>query len=261
MAYDNGAYDNVMVAGLLFQDHPQEVTDRVRSKLENLLQRARAPEEVRAFLMEHWAHLLVSISLERGESNADWAAGWDTVQALLWSLEPKSGLADTEQLLGLLPLLLERLQDGCAALGLNDAERDAFFSELAMQHAAIVRAGLRAAREVRSVSADMGTVADRYSSRLSDLPASESDIRIHGKAGLDEVALNVRQLTLGDQVCFVTSEGEKTLNLQWVSTMQGMFLFADADGYNALSLTRARLQEKVNRGEARLLGENSTGLA
>ncbi|MBK6743009.1 MAG: hypothetical protein IPG66_08540 [Hydrogenophilales bacterium] len=46
---------------------------------------------------------------------------------------------------------------------------------------------------------------------------------------------------------------EKQLVLQWVSPMRGMFLFTDVEGYDAVSLTRARLKEKLVRSEARLL--------
>ena len=47
------------------------------------------------------------------------------------------------QLLQLLPLLVERLQDGCQALHLETAERDPFFANLAMLHAAIVRGAMQ----------------------------------------------------------------------------------------------------------------------
>lgn len=249
-----------MASILINRARYQAAIDDVHGELERRLARSRAPEDIRAFLMEHWARLLASIKSERGESSPDWVAGWDTVQALLWSLEPKLGLPDTEQLLSLLPLLLERLQDGCSALGIQDSERDLFFSELALLHAAVVRAGLKAARNVRAPIPEPTGAAESLTPLCEDIsapvekqiPARVLAVRIdHG-----DPKASVRNLAIGDRVGFAGPAGEKILRLHWVSAMQGMFLFVDEHGYDALSLTRARLEEKFSRGEARRLDKN-----
>ena len=61
----------------------------------------------------------------------------------------------------------------------------------------------------------------------------------------------ILHLKVGDRILLNTSEGEKTLYLQWTSPMGGMYLFADEEGFDAVSLTRARLLERLHSGEAR----------
>jgi hypothetical protein len=60
-------------------------------------------------------------------------------------------------------------------------------------------------------------------------------------------------LKVGGAIFLKTAEGGKTLYLQWVSPMGGMYLFADTEGFDAVSLTRARLVERLRNGEMRFL--------
>jgi hypothetical protein len=220
---------------------------RVRQQLLALIERSHAPDEVRGFLLDRWAELLTDISATRGESHPDWAAGWDTVHGLLWSLEPKYGLDDARRLLGVLPLLVERLHDGCQALRLENQICDKFFAELAMLHAAIVRSGLHAndadgpiAPTLANVEADgFGPFVTAPASRVTTSPSTRID--------------PTKRLEVGARLAFLDGAAEKYLGLQWISPMRGMFLFTDERGYEALSLTRAKLVEKLERGEARLV--------
>ncbi len=240
------------------QDQFQAKTHLICAELERLLDRSQAPEDIRAFLLEQWARLLAVISLERGEQHPDWLAGWDTVQALLWSLEPKQGLPDTEQLLGMLPLLLERLQDGCKALKCSPEYNDVFFSHLAMLHAAVVREGLQSARSIKPGAAETsqalppGPAKDMAVAEEAALAAPADG----AGAGDPETRGQLLAMEVGDRMIFVVDGEAKILSLQWISPMQGMFLFADDQGLDALSLTRARLAYKLQRGEARWSGKD-----
>lgn len=211
------------------------------------LDKSGAPEEVRAFLLEGWARLLAGIYQAKGNQDADWKAGWETVNALLWSLAPKQGREETGALLRILPPLLSRLHAGCAALGMELAERDRLFERLAMLHAAIAREGLRAELDAEGPitqlrEADAGAAED---TALRDLAAPDLPAR-SGRHPLP--ALN-----LGDPVMFRSGGAERRLILTWVSPMRGMYLFANEQGLDALTLTHARLAAKFRDGEARLV--------
>lgn len=121
----------------------QVVYTRIRAEMEKHLEAHGAPEEIHDFLARHWARLMTGIFQAKGNQDQDWFSGWDTVNALLWSLSPKAGREDAEKMLRMLPTLLARLQEGCLALGIPVAERDALFERLALMHAAVAREGLR----------------------------------------------------------------------------------------------------------------------
>jgi hypothetical protein len=237
---------------MLFKSRERQVHEHICQEIESRLARAGAPNEIGQFLRERWSYLLAGIYFSHGDRHPDWEAGWHTVNALLWSLAPKRDQAETEQFLRLLPTLLGRLQDGCEAMNLGEEERDDLFASLALLHAAVARAGLQAGRDADGPVTQLG--------RDADLAFSESEL-----AGLDAGSLSdsavdepaqeqagIDDLQVGAGVRFRIEGAEKQLFLQWISPMGGMFLFADEEGFDAVSLTRARLSEKLRKGEATL---------
>lgn len=185
-----------------------------------------------------------------GDQHPDWEAGWHTVNVLLWSLNPKQGQDETEQFLRLLPTLLSRLQDGCDAMQLEPGERDEFFAQVAMLHAAVARAGLQASRDADGPVTRLGRDADLEVTEEKLAGLDPENLSIGSiKVDLGQDAEGIGRLKLGDALLFRSNGKDKRLYLQWISPMGGMFLFADADGYDAVSLTRARLLDKFERGE------------
>lgn len=233
---------------MIFKNSEQQILERIRDEIRSRLASTQAPDAVETFLLQHWSGLLREIYLSRGGEHPDWQAGWDTVDALLWSLTPKRNRQETERLLRLLPILLGRMQEGCQALGMPEQETESLFSLLARLHAALARAGLEtvADGEVRKATSEaaesglatpiaVGKGASKEAPSRDGLPANRIE--------------SVEALKLGDRVTFHSAEGDKHLRLQWVSASGGMFLFADDQGLDALSLTRPRLQRRLAQGE------------
>jgi hypothetical protein len=241
-----------MVNGQSNKPRSEAVLSSIRNDVLVLLERSQAPDEVRGFLLQRWTRLLAEISVSRGEAHSDWAAGWDTVHALLWSLAPKQGPEDALRLLQLLPLLVERLQDGCEALQMDAVERDGFFANLAMLHAAIVRGGLHPGAVPPPFAEHLDAPGSAPMSAYTSTPPEPSPRALDDSASSDVDGI-ISALQPGSRLCFIDdSDSETELILQWVSPMRGMFLFTDAKGYEAVSLTRAKLKEKWQRQEARL---------
>lgn len=223
-----------------------DVLNKIQDEMAQQLRMSGAPEEVHVFLMQDWSRLLVGIYLARGNQHGDWKAGWETVNALLWSLAPKQGIEETTTLLRMLPTLLSRLHAGCAALAMPLSERDALFERLAMLHAALAREGLQARPDkdgpITRLRAE--DVTSPEESDLHDLSAPElptTDQRIAQP-----------KLQLGDRVVFKGQGSARELILTWISPMGGMYLFANEQGLDPVTLTRARLGAKFQAGEASL---------
>lgn len=241
---------------MLFMSRERQVLEHIRGELEDRLTRSGAPQEIRSFLFNRWSYLLAGIYFSHGDRHPDWEAGWQTVNALLWSLVPKHDREETEQLLRLLPTLLERLQDGCDAMNLDQAERDALFSQLAMLHAAVAREGLQAQMDAGGPITQLAGDADMEMSNeeLADLTHDTVPVEIGDPvASQQEDGPDLARIKLGDGLLLRKGDTEKKLLLQWVSPMGGMYLFADAEGFDAVSLTKARLIERLRSGEVRLV--------
>jgi hypothetical protein len=230
---------------MLFRNSENKALDRVRAEMRGRLTPVKVPAEVESFLLQHWARLLCDIYLARGEENADWQAGWDTVDALLWSLTPKTNRQDTERLLRVLPVLLGRLQEGCAALGLSEAASSALFEQLVALHAAQAKAGLHAREDAPEGGAPAPKDASDRGLATSGEGAGNGVLQ-REDADVPDAILD--KLQPGDWVTFHGEDGDKHLRLQWISATGSMYLFADAHGLDTLSLTRQRLLERLARG-------------
>lgn len=248
--------DGFQLIMMLFKSREHQVHEHIREEIEVRLARTGAPREIRDFLMNRWSYLLAGIYFSHGDQHADWEAGWQTVNALLWSLVPKQDREETEQFLRLLPTLLGRIQDGCEAMNIDAAERDALFSQLALLHAAVARAGLQTLPDEEDPITQLGLDADieMAEEELASLGEQTPLVDSTGDdAEVGQDAPGIDSLQVGDSIWLNTAEGGKTLFLQWASPMGGMFLFADAEGFDAVSLTRARLSERLQSGEAKLI--------
>lgn len=227
----------------------RDVLARIRLEMEKHLLQHQAPEDVNEFLIQHWAKLMTGIFMAKGNQDADWNAGWDAVNALLWSLSPKFGRVETEKMLRLLPSILSRLQEGCNALGLSSPERDPFFERLAMLHAAIARAGLKYRESRADNEIHVGEAVDTEASAdISGLPPSDG---VAEASSVASPSKDPSHLKPGDRVCFIHEDETRCLILNWVSPVGGMYMFANEQGLDALTLTRARLLERFRSGTAR----------
>jgi hypothetical protein len=230
----------------------QTVLLKIQSEMDRHLFEHDAPAEICGFLHQHWARLLTSIFMAKGNQHADWNAGWDTVNALLWSLAPKSSRHETEKMLRMLPTLLSRLHEGCKALLIAAPERDALFERLAMMHAAVARAGLRCLEVQEAAITHLAQPPELNAPvDLADLtPPLPKNPPAQAAA-----ELKMPDLKKGDRVHFHLQDHVSTLYLNWVSPAGGMYLFSNAQGLDAMTLTRARLAERFAQGKASLVSD------
>jgi len=234
------------------QNSPEQIVlSRVRGEIERHLFDSGAPQEVHGFLLDHWSRLMTTIFMAKGNQDPDWQAGWDTVNALLWSLAPKLGRRETNQMLRLLPALLARLQEGCDALNLRSGDRDRFFESLSLLHAAVARQGL-STPDVERLSPAEASIQPEQNSSLAGLPVPHADAPESEALGA-KAERSIEGLHLGARVSMRVGAEERAMVLNWLSPMGGMYLFTNEEGLDALTLTRARLLAKFSQGEARLL--------
>ena len=222
------------------------VLAKIRAELGQHLREHGAPEDVSGFLTAHWARLMAAIYVAKGNRHADWLAGWDTVNALLWTLSPRSGRQETETMLRVLPTLLARLHEGCVALGLPAPERDALFEQLAQMHAAIAREGLKYPAAENKAGLATGLDSDPVAD-LANLKPPKLE------AGSGDATPELPPLKTGSRIMLTLHGEERPMVLNWISPVGGMYMFTNEHGLDALTFTRARLVERFRGGQARLL--------
>ncbi len=236
------------------QTNEQTVLLRIQTEMDRHLLEHDAPEEIVGFLHQNWARLLTGIFISKGNRSADWQAGWDTVNALLWSLAPKLSRSETETMLRMLPTLLARLHEGCAALSIPMAERDALFERLAMMHAAVARAGLRCRSEAEAAITHLAAISepDEEVNLATLTPPKNASIEFEAPPSANS-PLPMPSLKIGDRVRFRQQDQTRTLHVKWISPAGGMYLFGNEQGLDAMTLTRTRLSDRFSQGQAALV--------
>lgn len=80
-------------------------------------------KEFHEFIRDHWLHVMVA-SAE--ESDAAWHAASETIDDLLWSVQPKTDASERKRLALLVPSLIRRINNGLDLIGMSQEQRVPF---------------------------------------------------------------------------------------------------------------------------------------
>ncbi|HET7729714.1 MAG TPA: DUF1631 domain-containing protein [Usitatibacter sp.] len=225
--------------------------------------RAWIPTAVREMLRETWSAALANAQLAGGEGSPAWQSLVQTMEDLLWSVEPKGSAEDRKRLVTMLPGMLRALQGGFARAGAPLEQREAFFSTLVDCHSHAVKAGLRGIAALPEVPVPPSRVEPVIEREL--VPAGDIQVEeIRLKAPRGAPARNVftrtgiwTNLQRGTWVEFRREAGEAMrARLTWISPNKGVYLFTNpVSAAVALSISPEALAEQLRRGEARMLDD------
>lgn len=102
------------------------------------LRASKPPQPVLEFLHKQWIKVLLLIQVKEGEDSEAWKRALETMELLIWSVEPKGTREERREVVGKVPELLRRLTDALAAAGIDDAVRTSFIAELRKLHSEVI---------------------------------------------------------------------------------------------------------------------------
>ena len=247
---------------------------RVRAQAHKL------PGPVLEFLVEQWLRYLLVVHAKSGRNGAEWKEALETMDLLIWSVEPMKTSDDRRKLATSVPSLVKRLVAGMTAVGTEDQAREKFFGELMKYHTEELdklKKGVKAAEKpaepvpaqgkpAAPVSLDFTapvTVKNPYGdgqvqvTGLLDFTAQKVDPkqRAAAKAQLvSSLAVDPpEKMEIGAWVQFRpkdAAEEARTAKVMFVSPKKTRYLFSDRRGQNVLELTRAEIVRRLRSGEA-----------
>jgi len=248
------------------------------------------PQLIREFLSRQWESVLTLTYQKSGEDSQAWNEALETMDQLIWSVVSKEVPDDRKKLVGLLPNLLKRLQQGMDAIEVTSDERDQFFAKLVRCHADAVKSGLRTEDEETWQDVEIDKLAEEAEA-VAEAPADFEEITPSPEAPapdraliqqisaeavpadieLEEIPISdvpwqanelqkddsgamVAKLKRGTWIEFVQADGTTSRNkLAWVSPLKGLYLFTNRLGSKALSITPSNLAEKFRSGQAQII--------
>jgi hypothetical protein len=106
-----------------------------QTEIKMRLRGATLPDAVTDFLVKQWIKVLILTQIRHGESSEEWKSAIDTMDLLIWSVEPKNTLEERRELVDKVPQLLKRLSDALAQAGVEDEVRMGLLGDLRKLHA------------------------------------------------------------------------------------------------------------------------------
>jgi hypothetical protein len=233
---------------------------RVEQALNQRLLGKVLPQVVVGFLQEAWSTVLLLTCLKHGEQSAEWQAGLQAMDELIWSVQRHEDANAGLHLLTLVPGLLKALREGLSSAAFDPFATSEFFSQLEALHHQVFRH--LAAQELEQSTAIAGN---------NDLPAMievvQKIVLKTADEGLVEMApvrlaaddaglLQVNQLHLGCWVEFQEDE-ENTLRCKLAAIIQpsGKYIFVNRTGMKVLERTRTSLALEFRCGAVRKLDD------
>jgi hypothetical protein len=198
--HDKASTDFVERSARLVHEKEQREIARLvaEAAVRDRIQGKTLPAPVVVMLKARWIDVLRLAYLQGGEDGVNWSAACQTVEELVWSLEPKIGAEDRKSLVSLLPKLLKRLQQGMHAVEVEPSERDRFFASLVDCHAAAVKAGLRQDQATQQTLPDTWVPAETVEvpAPVAAAPAAPADASGFTRIHLESDGVRVEDIRL-----------------------------------------------------------------
>lgn len=217
---------------------------------------------VRDFLSGPWKNLLFVISAQQGHDSAEWKTAVQSMDDLIWSVQPKRTREERRQLACMQNDLLQRLRMGMAQLSLPEDEQKRFLSQLVRihGHSAVATGEPPGPRDESNPAADPGFAGPAVEALLESRQMSMDEINASDPSGSETGTLSdaqlsqVRQLREGQWLELAVGNGRvQRARLSWISPRTGACLFTDRQGLKAALLTPAELAARLRDGHAWVL--------
>lgn len=229
------------------------VRQRVQQELNRRLLGKTLPRVVVRVLEEAWSQVLLLACLKHGDTSAQWLEGLETMDALIWSVEPHDGPEAHRHLLEIVPGLLKALRDGLASTAFDSFATREFFARLETLHV----------QALDEPSAGTGWHCDA-SERV--LVLDEIVLAAPGQVGPacnpvaladdDPALLQVQRLRIGNWVELVEEgEGLRCKLIARIASSDAL-VFVNRTGLKVREYSPKALALALRCGEARLLDDS-----
>ena len=224
---------------------------QVEHVLSQRLQGHQLPAAVQRVLREAWSQVLLLTCLKQGYDSSEWRAALQTMDDLIWSIQPHYDVASRQRLLEMVPGLLKALREGLASAAFDPFSTSEFFAELESLHVQTFQQARAEAPDTVAVAAPSTPAATVSDNEPFELPGSAKRI-----AGLTQASLEwVDALSVGAWLEILDLEQKLRCKLAAVIRPMGRLVFVNRTGMKVLDRTREELALDYQEGRVRLLDD------
>lgn len=251
-----------------------QARERVAEAIRGRIADSSVPPFIRALLIDAWKDVLTHIYLRDGgdEQGTAWQTALKVADDLIWSVQPKLVVSERQNLVRVIPRVLNGLRDGLTLIAYDRAVTEKIFERLEVLHLASLRGGVAAAQPAPGTPAKDPTdgapdtgVAQAASEDAVDAPDDfmEEIILASTQAmdwdGWDELESEygdlVKTMPLGTWVEFVDAETDQARRgkLAWKCDFTGEFTFVDRKYKVVADLNFRKLLAEFDQGRAQVI--------
>ncbi len=270
LASEEAAAQTVIATGaqeIERSDRAQMASVVSRAEVERRIEHSPVPQFLAGYLRERWTSALTRASVDHGEDSEQWNGVVQTLEDLVWSVQPKRTTDDRKYLVAMLPSLLKRMNAGTQSIAWAPAEREQFMANLVEAHAAAVKPGVaniasptavlaenaKAQAEIAKAAGD--EQGAQKAAALAEAMTVAEPLQPEVAEVVDDDFLEIaRNLERGMWIEFENDDGQLVFaKLAWVSPLRGTYLFTNRQGQKALSMTAEELAERFRADTARVV--------
>ncbi|TWI54358.1 uncharacterized protein DUF1631 [Pseudomonas duriflava] len=217
------------------------------------------PQVVIRVIREAWSQVLLLTCLKHGHGSDEWHTALQTMDDLIWSVEPHEDAEARQKLLEMVPRLLKALREGLTSAAFDPFSTSEFFTQLEALHVQTFQ-GIRGTDEVHSevkvgsdTLAQMVEVAEEAVRPLPDVPVEPRDESVQP----DEESLRtVEAIHVGSWIELTEADDHKLrCKLAAVIRPAGRYIFVNRAGMKVLEKTREALAVDLGQGRLRILDD------
>ena len=211
-----------------------EVLHEFRTEQPNL------PMPVVNILREGWHDVMLLAYLREGEESIAWKHAYESVDELIWSVQPKVETADRQRLLKAIPDLLKKLRDGLNNISFDQHRAGQLFKDLQACHIAALRG---------ESDASEATAEDVVPEGV--LLASEPEDEVVEDGHHERAS----QLEVGQWLEWQEDDTWVRGKLSWKSEVSNNCIFVNRKGMKVAELTLNQIAILFRAEQARLLDD------
>ena len=227
----------------------QLARQRVQQELNRRLLGKTLPRVVVRLLEEAWSQVLLLACLKHGDRSAQWVGGLETMDTLIWSVQPHDDEDAGQRLLAAVPGLLKALRDGLASAAFDPFATSEFFAQLEALHVQALDAPFASHGE----ACERVLVLDEVVLANPEHPGP-----VHGLVHLaddDPALLQVERLRIGNWVELKEEGDVQRCKLIAQIDSTDRFIFVNRTGMKVRDYSRMALAAALGRGDVRPLDD------
>ncbi|MES9936937.1 MAG: DUF1631 family protein, partial [Sedimenticola sp.] len=237
---------------------------------ESLLRYPSYPTVVAGMATDAWKDVLLLIALRKGLDSADWKYSVELLDKLLWSVQPKDGREERQELLQAIPDLLKGLRAGLTDLSYDQHKMTRIFKELQSFHLACLKGegekghvSQMEACGMLATSPHAASPEGRENTGASQGVAAEASLQGRNETAVPDDAhlQQAKAIEVGTWLDMTGANGKSfRAKLAWRSDVTGRCLFVNRKGMKVAELQLEGLAMWLKDGRAASIDRQETPL-